>query len=423
FANTAGGWILLGVRQDKDAIRVDGVPNAARLRQDLHNLMRNREKVSHEVCGPDDIRAETVDGATVVSLHVRAAPAKEKPVFIGGNPYKGTFVRRNEGDYRCTRQEVDRMIRDASIESADSAILKGHGWAELDRDTFKRYRERFRQNNPANPWNDYDDDRFLAALGGFRRDAESGAKGFTRAAVLMFGTREALLNLRVRHLIDFRLLSEDDEDLRWADRIAWEGNLYDAFFRIYPRLVEPLKTPFRLEGPHRVSETPAHEALRECLVNMLAHADYSEQAALLVKASPRGFVFRNPGTSRVPEEDLLTKDRSDPRNPILLRMFRYVALAEEAGTGLPKVLRVWRAQRLQLPALHSDTERYEFQATLSLAHLLSEDDRAWLAWCAKVDSRTGQAPLPGLAPLSTDEQLVLIQARNVGSVDNAVVQA
>ena len=104
-----------------------------------------------------------------------------------------------------------------------------------------------------------------------------------------------------------------------------------------------------------MTETPAHEALRECLVNMLAHADYAEQAALLVKASPREFVFRNPGSSRVPEADLLTKDCSDPRNPILLRMFRYVALADEAGTGLPKVLRVWRAQGLQLPSLHSDT--------------------------------------------------------------------
>jgi predicted HTH transcriptional regulator len=239
----------------------------------------------------------------------------------------------------------------------------------------------------------------------------------------MFGTREALLNLRIRHLIDFRLLPENDEDLRWADRITWEGNLYDAFFRIYPRLVEPLKTPFKLEGPHRVTETPAHEALRECLVNMLAHADYAEQAALLVTASPREFVFRNPGSSRVPEEDLLTKDCSDPRNPVLLRMFRYVALADEAGTGLPKVLRVWRAQGLQLPSLHSDTERYEFKATLRLVHLLSEKDRAWLAWCAKANMGAEQVPLSGMAPLGPNEQLALIQARNEESVNNAAVQA
>ncbi len=54
FANTAGGWLLLGVRQEK-----------------------------------------------------------AKPAFISGNPYKGTFVRRNEGDYRGTKQKVDHMIRDA----------------------------------------------------------------------------------------------------------------------------------------------------------------------------------------------------------------------------------------------------------------------------------------------------------------------
>ena len=98
--------------------------------------------------------------------------------------------------------------------------------------------------------------------------------GFTRAAILMFGTRESLLNLRSQHLIDFRLVPDgvDESKQRWDHRIAWEGNLYDAFFKIYPRLIEPLKTPFKLEGPHRLTETEAHEALRESLVNMLAHA-------------------------------------------------------------------------------------------------------------------------------------------------------
>lgn len=423
FANTSGGWILLGVSQEDDAVRASGVRDPARMKQDLVNLLRNPEKISREVCGPRDIRSETVDGAEVLVMRVRAAGTKEKPVYISGHPYRGTYVRRNEGDFRCTKQEVDRMIRDACAESADSAVVKGYGWDQIDRDTFKRYRERYRQFNQAHPWNDHDDDRFLAAIGGYRKDPETGAEGFTRAAILMFGKQEAILNLRVRHLIDFRLLPEDEDSVRWSDRIVCEGNLYDAFFRIYPRLAEPLKTPFKLDGPHRVSETPAHEALRECLVNMLAHADYAEQAALLIKASPREFVFRNPGSSRVPEDDLLTKDRSDPRNPVLLRMFRYVALAEEAGSGFPKVIRVWREEGLQLPSLHSDTERYEFQITLRLVHLLSEDVRRWLIWCAKNHPAEGQHKLPGLDSLSQNEQLVLVHAREEESINNAAVQA
>jgi ATP-dependent DNA helicase RecG len=104
-------------------------------------------------------------------------------------------------------------------------------------------------------------------------------------------------------------------------------------------------------------------------------------------------------------------------------MFRHVELAEEAGSGLPKVLRVWREEGLQLPSLHSDTERYEFQLKLRLVHLLSERDRSWLAWCARTQLSQDQPGLPGLEPLSQHEQMVLVQAREVGSINNAAAQA
>ena len=69
-----------------------------------------------------------------------------------------------------------------------------------------------------------------------------------------------------------------------------------------------------------MDETPAHVALREALANLLVHADYAEPQASLVTRSANGYFFRNPGSSRVPESDLLTGDRSDPRNPLLRRM-------------------------------------------------------------------------------------------------------
>lgn len=425
FANTAGGWILLGVVKIGDDLKVHGVKNAAVRMQDVVNTLRNPQKVSRDPCGVGDVTVEVVDGAELVVIRVRAVSSREKPVYLDGNPYQGTFVRRNEGDYRCGKQEVVRMIRDAGAESADSAILPGYSWEHIDDGTFVGYRQRYQTLNPGNPKVEYDGDRFMRAIGGYRKDPETGKEGFTRAAILMFGTDEAIHNLRSRHLIDFRLAAGPEaEDRRWEDRLALEGNLLKAFLQIYPRLVAPLKTPFQLEGPYRLTESGAHEALREALVNMLAHADYSESSALLVTASPQEFVFRNPGSSRIPEEDLLTGDRSDPRNPVLLRMFRQIALAEESGTGVPKILRIWREAGLQLPAVISDTERYEFSLTLKLVHLLSDQDRKWLANCAALASEGSQLTAPGvLIPLTPDEQLALIQARNAGSITNASMKA
>jgi ATP-dependent DNA helicase RecG len=409
FANTSGGWILLGVRARGTTLTIEGVSNAFALLTNFHNLVRNPNKINYPVCGPNDALTETVGGEQVVVLRVPAAPRKVRPIYINDNPYAGTYVRRNDGDYHCTKPEVDRMMREASDVSADSAILPYFGWDDLDQETFSRYRRRFQTQNPASPWNGYEDQRFLQALGGYRRDRETGEEGITVAGLLLAGRPEGLREWRTRHLIDYRLVPGDpDLDARWDDRVAWEGNLLTAFEEIYPRLVKDQPSPFRLEGGTRIDESPVHVALREALVNLLVHADYAETQVSLICRSPDGYRFRNPGSSRIPEGELLTGDRSDPRNPELVRMFRLVGLAEEAGTGIPKILHAWRALGFRLPAFDVGAERYEFALALRHAHLLLEEDRRWLL---------------SLGVNWTEaEQLAMVIARHDGEVDNLTLR-
>lgn len=405
FANTSGGWIVLGIDQQGDTLTVEGTPNPSALLSDFHNTLRNRNKVSYPVCGAADSAIETIEGRQLLILRVRAVSRKERPVYINGNPYTGTYVRRHSGDYLCTKPEVDRMMREASDIAADSTILKHFGWDDLDVETLARYRRRFQTMSPASPWNGYDDLRFLQALGGYRRDREAGQEGITVAGLLLAGRSEALRDWRDRYLIDYRLVSGDaDADTRWHDRLVCEDNLLTAFERIYPRLVADRPVPFRLVGETRIDETPSHVALREARVNFLVHADYAETQASLILQSPEGSRFRNPGSSRIPELDLMTGDRSDPRNPHLVRMFRLIGLADEAGTGIPKILRSWRELGFHMPAIDGGTERYEFTLELRQAHLLSDEDRHWLR--ALGESWT------------EPEQLALVMARHDGDVEN-----
>lgn len=153
-----------------------------------------------------------------------------------------------------------------------------------------------------------------------------------------------------------------------------------------------------------MEESPIHVALREALVNLLMHADYAESDASLILRSPQGYLFRNPGSPRVPENDMLIGNRSQPRNPGLAFMFRQIGLAEEAGTGIPKIVQVWRELGFDLPEIHPGTDRYEFTLGLRYAHLLSEDDRIWLQSLS--DHWT------------EEEQIALVLARHEGSVDN-----
>jgi predicted HTH transcriptional regulator len=223
------------------------------------------------------------------------------------------------------------------------------------------------------------------------------------------GKPESLREWRTRHLIDYRLVPSDAEaDQRWEDRVPWEGNLLSGFETIYPRLTAPQATPFRLEGGTRVDEGPGRIALREALVNLLVHADFAETQASLIQQSPAGYLFRNPGSSRVPEADLMTGDRSDPRNPQLVRMFRLIGLADEAGTGIPKIVRFWRELGFLLPAIDAGTERYEFTLKLHHAHLLSDEDRLWLRSLGETWSES--------------EQLALVLARHEGAVDNLTLR-
>ncbi|MBI5948941.1 MAG: putative DNA binding domain-containing protein [Chloroflexi bacterium] len=405
FANTNGGWILLGVSDEGE---VEGVGDGHKLLKDFLDLTRNGGKVSHPVCGASDASVETIAGRDVVVIRVPAASRRNRPVYIVGNPYVGTFVRRGEGDYRCTKPEVDRMMREASDIAADSSVLTAHGIDDIDSESLAGFRRRYQTQHPASPNNGLDDIGFMRAIGAWDRNREISREGPTVAGLLMLGKADSIRSWRGRHLIDYRQLDEGEPEERWRDRVTWEGNLLGAVEAIFPRLIEGSEVPFRLAGAVRRDETPIQTALRESFVNLLAHADYAEPDASLILRSPHEFVFRNPGSSRVPEVDLYSGVRSDPRNPALIRMFRLIGLAEEAGTGIPSILNAWRSLGFRVPEIESRSERYEFKLRLRYVHMFSAEDRAWLNM---------------LDPdLSEPEQVALVATLHDGETDNVTLR-
>src|SRR6266849_3559415 len=156
FANTQDGWIVLGVSEQGGNLSIEGVPNASGLLTVFWNQMRNPTKISYPVCTASDVCIEPMDDKKLLVLRVPAAPRKFRPVYVNGNPYLGTYVRRHAGDYHCTKPEVDRMMREASDIAADSAILAHYSSDDLDPDSLLRYRRRYQTLNPASPWNGYD---------------------------------------------------------------------------------------------------------------------------------------------------------------------------------------------------------------------------------------------------------------------------
>ncbi|MBS5234974.1 MAG: ATP-binding protein, partial [Collinsella sp.] len=107
FANTYGCVILLGVKEREDGtFETVGLTPAEveHLHQDFWNTVSNRSKVSAVLHIESEVEVLEADDGMVVAIHVPRAPRDERPVHINDNLFEGTYRRRGEGDYRCTRQ-------------------------------------------------------------------------------------------------------------------------------------------------------------------------------------------------------------------------------------------------------------------------------------------------------------------------------
>ena len=89
-------------------------------------------------------------------------------------------------------------------------------------------------------------------------------------------------------------------------------------------------------------DDPSHlQAIREALVNMLMHSDYFSPVFPRIRVFTNRIEFFNPGALPKKIEYILKEDFSLPRNPIIAKIFRFVKLAEDMGTGFHKMINAW----------------------------------------------------------------------------------
>lgn len=360
MANTEGGVILLGAEERDGKLRISGILDVPRVTKQVWDSLNNRERVSVNLLADRDVEVKEVDGKNVILVHVPRAGRHQRPVHVGENPLKGTYVRNGEGDYLIRDEEaVRRMIAERVEDSRDSRILAHHTMDDIDAESLARYRNYFKANKADHVWNGLDDREFLRCIGGWGRDREKGTGGLTAAGLLMFGRHTAIVEEFPYYMVDYQERPEAKADGRWVDRIVpdgtWSGNLFDFYERVIQRLYRDLKVPFRLSGDRRVDETPVHEALREALVNAIIHADYTGRVSVLIAKRPDMFGFRNPGALRIPIDLAVKGGSSDCRNRSLQTMFRHAGLGEQAGSGLPKIYAAWKDQQWRAPEIEERT--------------------------------------------------------------------
>ena len=354
FANTLGGVILLGVEEYADkSLHPVNLPDPEGMVRDFWNAINNPSKASVNILTDRNVQIVEIEGNRIIEITVPRAERGVKPVYIDGNPLTGSYRRNGEGDYRCTREEVQAMLRDAAAKTQDMIVLEAMDLDVFDYDSLHRYRNRMKNHRPGHVWEELSDVDFLYKLGAVGR-GENGQLHPTAAGLLMFGYEYEIVKEFPHYFLDYQ--ERMDDTTRWTDRIVstsgeWSGNIFDFYFRVYQRIAQDVKIPFKMENGERIDDTPVHGALREALANCLINADYYGTRGLVIIKSKNEITISNPGGFRIDINEARSGGVSDPRNGALIKMFNLINIGERAGSGIPNIYSVWHTQGWQEPTI------------------------------------------------------------------------
>ncbi len=377
FANTDGGTILLGVKEENHKFSVVGVDDARKILTDFWNTVHG-DKVSAVVVYEHDVRIETVGRKKIVVVEVPRADRADKPVYVGEDVYKGTFRRNGEGDYRCSREDVTAMIRDSCAETADATVLDELEVSDLDQDSLRRYRILFDNLRPEHVWRRLEDEAFLVKIGAAKK-LRDGSVHPTLAGLVCFGEFSTISDVLPNFFLDYR--EHYRKDIRWTDRICsgdatWSGNVIDFFFKVVQPICAGIKVPFKIASDNvtRDDDTPIHRSVREVVANALIHADYHGRQGIVIDKYPKRIEVSNPGILRISKAVAVAGGTSDARNAKIFNIFSLVKIGERSGMGLSQLYGNWEEAGYARPQLSEsfNPERTKVEIEVEVAEKVAE---------------------------------------------------
>ncbi len=328
FANTDGGTLLLGIRDDGEIVGT---------RADDQELQRIANLIAAHLEITPSIQVLEMQGLPVVEIRVDPAP--------GLVAYKGRYLRRVGTTNRdFSPDELARHILTRSGRSWDSLPSE---WTlqEVDLEALRQFarlaQPRLPYFDPSNPEQSL---RNLNLLEGDR---------LKNAGVLLFGKRPQRLfpqaQIRIGIFRGTEILDSHD----------FTGTLWDQLDGAVERFRQVLKVRFEiqveepsLEGLQRkeIWEYPL-EALREAVANALIHRDYTYPADIQIRLEEGRLEIWNPGElpSPLTPEALYGPHSSVLRNPLIAQAFYFAGVIERWGTGTTRIIRLCREQGLPEP--------------------------------------------------------------------------
>ncbi|CAF30016.1 RNA-binding domain-containing protein [Methanococcus maripaludis] len=305
FANSDGGHILLGVTDSGD---ITGYPLSNQDDARITDIARNMDPSF-------SVNLEKVDNVVVITV----PKGENKPYSTGGLYY----VRNGSQSQKLKREEVIELFKYNGLISFEEIPNKEF---DLKKDL----------NNSAL-------NNFITASGITNKLKKEDLlnnlyllkDGFLKNAGVLYFCNNSTKFFRNAHITC--VLYEGTSKSNILDRKDFSKDIYSNFNDSFDYICSKLNTEYII-GKERVErlELPK-EAIREALVNSIAHRDYFSSGHIQVDIFQDKLEISNPGGLVLGLSYSELGKRSIPRNPLLADLMLRSKLVERVGSGIIRI--------------------------------------------------------------------------------------
>jgi ATP-dependent DNA helicase RecG len=333
FANTFGGYLIIGVEKQKDKTIIAGVQNPDSAFQKLGGIVSQlRPKPFYQV-------SQLVhEGKTILSIRVDALPISEV-CFLG----KSVFRRVGSISEEIAGSDLVHFLQQRGTVSFEEnrSLAKMEDLNEQKiRSLLKKRNIDLKKHEPLSMKS------LLSSLGVANILGDFYLKN---VAILFFAkdVQKFFLNPEIR-IVKFRGKTKSLEAREFDQRFA--NTLPELLEIVFHTIKEKSGTFGRIVEGKRVSEPMIpDEVLREALTNAVGHRDYFDPNGILIEIYDDRMVIENPG-SLLPGQSIKNFiEIRKHRNPIVYRLLNDSKWGEGLNLGIRAMFRIMRENKLPEP--------------------------------------------------------------------------
>lgn len=311
FANTDGGVIYIGIDDKGNLV---GIDDADETYTRLTNGIR-------DAIAPDVTMFVRYVLQENKVIQIEVGEGSYKPYYLKSKGMKptGVYVRQGTSSVQASPDQIRRMIKDSDGDVFEEmrTVAQELSFDEAER-TFKRYKV------------DFSEEKYIAL--GLRNIHDDQ---YTNLAMI--------LSDQCQHTTKIAVFG-DESNTTFKDAKEFGGSIFKQLEDSYAYLSLCNRTAATFKGLERV-ELPDYpeEALREALLNVLIHRDYSYSGSIIIDVNDSCIEFISiggllPGLSA----DDIRSGISQPRNGKLAEIFHRLRLIESCGTGIRKIYTLYK---------------------------------------------------------------------------------